>query len=61
MTKYTVTLFFHASADYEVEAADEAAAMEEALRLNCLESESELIEHLNLDFTDADIYEVEED
>ena len=61
MHTYIVTLFFHASVDYEVEGYDEDSAMEEALRLNDVEINSTLIEHLYLEFMDADIYEVEED
>jgi len=61
MPKYRVNLFYHASAAYDVEAADDEAAVEGAKRLNNLESEEEFRERLNLDFTDADVYEDKED
>jgi hypothetical protein len=57
MRKYRVNLFFHAAATYDVEAADEDAAVAEAKRLKELESEEEFRERLNLDFTDDDVYE----
>jgi hypothetical protein len=61
MPKYRVNLFYHGSADYVVEAADECSAVEEAKRLGNLESEEEFRERLNLDFSDADVYEEKED
>jgi hypothetical protein len=61
MPRYEVNLFYHGSASYEVEAADEDAAVVEAKRLNNLESQEEFQERLNLDFTDDDVYEVKED
>ena len=61
MPKYRVNLIYHGSASYDVEAADEEAAIEEAKRLNNLESEEEFRERLNLDYTDSDVYEDKED
>ena len=49
MPKYRVNLFYHGSAAYDVEVADEEAALEEAKRLN------------NLEFTDSDVYEDKEE
>ena len=60
MPKYRVNLFYHGSAAYDVEAADEDAALEEAKRLHELETEEEFRERLNLDFTDDDVYEDKE-
>ena len=60
MPKYRVNLFYHGSAAYDVEAADECSAIEEAKRLNNLEPEEEFRERLNLDFSDADAYEDKE-
>lgn len=60
MPKYRVNLFYHGSATYDVEAADEGSAIEEAKRLNELEPEEEFRERLNLDFTDSDVYEDKE-
>ena len=59
MAKYQVTLYFEAAAAYDVEAVDEANAIADALELNSMESEAELAEHLNLNFTDADVEEDE--
>lgn len=61
MPKYRVNLFYHGSASYDVEAADEFSAIEEAKRINELESDEEFKERLNLDFSDADAYEDKED
>jgi hypothetical protein len=61
MPKYRVNLFYHGSSAYDVEAADEDAALEEAKRLNNSESEEEFRERLTLDFTDSDVYEDKED
>ena len=60
MPKYRVNLFYHGSASYDVEAADEDAAVVEAKRLRDEESEEEFQERLNLDLTDHDVYEGEE-
>jgi len=60
MPKYRVILYYHGSSSYDVEAADEDAALEEAKRLNNLESEEEFRERLNLDFTDDSVYEDKE-
>ena len=59
MPRYRVNLCYHGSADYQLEAADEDSAIEEAKRLNELESEEDFRGRLNLDFTDADVYEDE--
>ena len=61
MPKYRVNLFYHASADYQVEAADEDSAIEEAKRIEASESEEEFQKRLNLDFSDADAHEDKED
>ena len=61
MPKYRVNLFYTGSADYEVEAADEDSAIEEAKRLNELESDEEFNERITLEFSDADAYEDKED
>ena len=61
MPRYRVNLFYHGSADYQVEAADECAAIEEAKRLNDLESDEEFKERITLEFSDADAYEDKED
>lgn len=61
MVKYRVNLFYHASADYQVEAADEDSAIEEAKRLNDLESDEEFKERITLGFSDADAYEDKEE
>ena len=61
MPKYRVNLFYHASASYEVEAADEDSALEEAKRVENSESEHEFHERLILDFSDSDVYEDKED
>ena len=60
MAKYRVNLFYHLSAAYDVEAADEDAALEEAQRLSNLESEEEFNERSNRDYSDADVYEDKE-
>ena len=60
MPKYRVNLFYHGSASYDLEAEDEDSAIEEAKRLNNLEPEEEFRERLNLDFSDADVYEDKE-
>jgi hypothetical protein len=61
MPTYRVNLFYHGSAAYDIEAADEEAAIEEAKRLNNMEPEAEFRERLNLDFTDSDVYEDKEE
>jgi hypothetical protein len=61
MPKYWVNLFYHASAAYDVEAADEDAAVAEAKRLNELEPEAQFRERLNMEFTDYDVGELKED
>lgn len=61
MPKYWVNLFYHGSAAYDVEAADQDAAVAEAKRLNSEESEEEFRERLNLDFTDYDVGELKEE
>lgn len=61
MPKYWVNLFYHGSAAYYLEAADEDSALEEARRLHDSESEEEFQERLNLDSTDWDVYEDKED
>ena len=45
MPKFLVGLYFTFRADYEVEEPDEAAAREEAHRLNSLESDPEMLTH----------------
>ena len=58
MPKYRVNLFYHGSASYDVEAEAEHSAIEEAKRLKDAESAELFFEdRLNLDFTDADVYE----
>ena len=58
MPKYRVNLFYHGSASYDVEAEDAHSAIEEAKRLKDAESAELFFEdRLNLDFTDADVYE----
>ena len=61
MPKYRVNLFYHGSASYDVEAADEDAALEEAKRIELSESEEEFHKRLILDFSDSDVYEDKED
>ena len=61
MPKYRVNLIYHVSAAYDVEAADERSAIEEAKRLHDLESDEEFQERVNMDFTDADAYEDKEE
>ena len=61
MPNYQVTLFFDAMAEYEVEAADDDAAIREAHRLNDLGTEADFNERLSLYYTGADVYEDEED
>ena len=61
MPRYRVNLFYHGSADYQVEASDEDSAIEEAKRLNDLESDEEFKERIILEFSDADAYEDKED
>ena len=58
MPKYRVTLYYHGSATYDVEADNETAACAEAKRLNDLEPEAEFREKLILDLDD---WMVEED
>lgn len=61
MPKYRVILYYHGSATYDVETADEGSAIEEAKRLNDLELEHDFRERLNLDFTDAMVEEDQEE
>ena len=56
-----MNLIYHVSAAYDVEAADERSAIEEAKRLHDLESDEEFQERVNMDFTDADAYEDKEE
>jgi hypothetical protein len=61
MPKYRVNLFYHASASYDVETPDEDSALEEARRLEQLDSPQEFYERLNLDYEDSDVYEDKEE
>jgi hypothetical protein len=62
MPKYQVTLFYHASASYDVEAADEGAALEEVDHQRQEESSEEFFrDRLILDYTDSNIEEDKED
>jgi hypothetical protein len=61
MPKYRVNLFYHGSADYQVEAADVEAAVAEARRVKELEPEEEFRERITLIFSSADVYEEKED
>lgn len=61
MPKYRVNLFYHGSASYDVEAGDEDAALKEAKRLKDVESDEEFMWRLNLNLTDADVYEDKEE
>ena len=61
MPNYQVTLYFEATAAYDVEAADEDAAIREAHRLNDLGTEADFNERVSLYYTGADVYEDEED
>ena len=61
MPNYRVTLFYNASASYEVEAADEDSAVEKAHAVSSNEPDLDFSHRLNLDFTDADVEEDEEE
>lgn len=60
MPKYRVVFYYHASATYDVETADEASAVQEARRLKDLQSEDEFHDQLILDSTDT-VVEVDEE
>ena len=61
MPKYRVIRYYHGSATYEVEAANEGAALEEADDQRQEESAEEFFRNrLILDFTDSNIEEDKE-
>ena len=61
MPRYRVGLYYHGSATYDVDAADETAACAEAKRLNDLEPQEMFREKLILDLSDWAVSEDKEE
>ena len=61
MPTYYVTRYYRGSASYRVVAKSEEDAIEEAAYVNDEETVEDFYDRLSLDYTDSDVYKVEED